>query len=329
MDNPAQYTLTQQRTLVRVWVVDRRVDDGILERLADARVLADAFGERVGVLVVGECEIQGQSLIAAGADRVCFAPIVGVGQNTFVTAVTDILRPMQPRAVLASGDSWGRECACRLAARCGWQLVSPALLIQAQANGTMLATALDATGKLARRRLIEADQTVVVTLRPGVGEAPAIDSTRSGVVETIEIQAGQEPVLQRKHLPADPNTADIRHLRRLVAGGRGLGSRQGFDRLRQIAEKLDAGIAASRAVVDAGWIEYERQVGQTGKTVSPDLYIACGISGASHHLEGMSDSRHIVSINSDATAPIHQKAHLALVADLYQVLDHLERGLNS
>ena len=163
-------------------------------------------------------------------------------------------------------------------------------MIQAQADGSMLATALDATGKLARRRVIGSHETVVVTLRTGVGEALESDASRSGIVETIEIQTEHEPVLQRKHLPADPNTADIRHLRRLVAGGRGLGSRQGFDRLRQIAQKLDAGIAASRAVVDAGWIEHERQVGQTGKTVKPDLYIACGISGASHHLEGMSDS---------------------------------------
>ena len=291
--------------------------------------LADAFRENVGVLIVGDCAMEGKSLIAASADRVCFAPIVGVGQNTFVSAATTFLRQWRPRAVLASGDSWGRECACRLAARCGWHLVSPALMIQAQANGNMLATELDATGKLARRRVIGSNQTVVVTLRTGVGESLESDASRSGIVETIEIETEHEPVLQRKHLPADPNTADIRHLRRLVAGGRGLGSRKGFERLQQIAQKLDAGIAASRAVVDAGWIEHERQVGQTGKTVKPDLYIACGISGASHHLEGMSDSAHIVSINSDAAAPIHQKAHLALVADLYDVLDHFERGLNS
>jgi electron transfer flavoprotein alpha subunit len=297
--------------------------------LADARALADACGEHVGVLIIGDCGADGQLLIAAGADHVCFAPMPGVGQNTFVRGASNILRPRQPRAVLASGDSWGRECAYRLAAQCDWQLVSPALLIQAQTDGTMLATALDATGKFARRRSIDADKTVVVTLCPGVGEAPTRDLSRVGTVETVEIQAEHEPVSQRKHLPADPHVADIRHLRRLVAGGRGLGSGEGFDRLRQLADKLEAGIAASRAVVDAGWIEYDRQVGQTGKTVKPDLYIACGISGASHHLEGMSESGHIVSINRDAAAPIHQKAHLALVADLHEVLDHLLRGLNS
>jgi electron transfer flavoprotein alpha subunit len=202
-------------------------------------------------------------------------------------------------------------------------------MIQTQAGGGMLLTALDASGKLARRQPIGPNEPVVVTLRPGIGETPAADVSRSGIVETIDVQTEHEPVVEQKHLPADHSTADIRHLRRLVAGGRGLGSRDGFDRLRRIAQRLEAGIAASRAAVDAGWIEHDRQVGQTGKTVKPDLYIACGISGASHHLEGMSDSGHIVSINSDPDAPIHKNAHLALVADLYDVLDHLERGFDS
>jgi electron transfer flavoprotein alpha subunit len=202
-------------------------------------------------------------------------------------------------------------------------------MIQAQSAGRMLATVLDSAGQFARPIEIAANDTLVATIRAGVGEALTPDANRAGVVENIEIKKCPESVVQRRHLPADPRTADIRHLQRLVAGGRGLGGRAGFDRLRQVAHKLDAGIAATRAAVDAGWIEYERQVGQTGKTVKPDLYLACGISGASHHLEGISDSRHIISINSDPSAPIHQKAHLALVGDLYEVLDQLERRLNS
>jgi electron transfer flavoprotein alpha subunit len=329
MSDDMAATLDRHPSALGIWVIDRAIDDGVLERLADARSIADALGEQVGVLVIGDATAQGESLIAAGADHVYCAPIAGVGQNTFVSAAAKILRTQQPRAVLASGDSWGRECACRLAARCGWRLVSPALMAEAQAGGRMLVTALDASGKLARRQLIGPKETVVVTLRPGIGEMPGPDVSRSGVVEMIDVQTEHEAVVQQNHLPADHTTVDIRHLRRLVAGGRGLGSRDGFDRLRRIAQKLEAGIAASRAAVDAGWIDHERQVGQTGKTVKPDLYIACGISGASHHLEGMSDSHHIVSINSDADAPIHKNAHLALVADLYDVLDHLERGLDS
>src|SRR5262249_58081185 len=101
----------------------------------------------------------------------------------------------------------------------------------------------------------------------------------------------REPVLVRGRFPVARAAADIRQVRRLVSGGRGVGSAQGFDQIRRIARLLDAGVAASRVAVDLGWIEYERQVGQTGKTVRPDLYLACGISGATHHLEAMSDSR--------------------------------------
>ena len=98
-------------------------------------------------------------------------------------------------------------------------------------------------------------------------------------------------------------------------------------RLRRVAQQLDAGVAASRMAVDLGWIEHARQVGQTGKTVQPELYIACGISGASHHLEGMPDSRCIVAVNTDPKAPLLQRAHLSIVGDLHEVLRHLEREL--
>jgi electron transfer flavoprotein alpha subunit len=118
-------------------------------------------------------------------------------------------------------------------------------------------------------------------------------------------------------------------LPKLIAGGRGVGSRAGFEILLRVAAKLGAGVAASRIAVDLGWIDPERQVGQTGKTVRPELYLACGISGASHHLEGMSDSRHIVAINTDPQAPLMLQAELGLQADLHQVLHELDRLLES
>jgi electron transfer flavoprotein alpha subunit len=113
------------------------------------------------------------------------------------------------------------------------------------------------------------------------------------------------------------------------SGGKGVGGRDGFELLRHIADRLGAGVAASRMAVDLGWIEPDRQVGQTGKTVRPELYLACGISGASHHREGMSDSRHVVAINTDANAPLMQTAELALQADLHLVLVELNRLLES
>lgn len=324
----AEALATKPSQQLLTWVIDDAVDEGTLERLADARELAGVLGGNVGLLIIGTPTHDAQRLFAAGADHVCSVPTEDSCQNTFVFAATTVLRSYNARVVLASGESFRRECACRLAVRCGWKLVSPALMVQAQEDRRLVATALDPTGKFARRVDIEHDETVVVTIRSGVGEPLPSPHARPGTFETIAIPLSSAPVLQRRLIPANSETNDIRYVRRLVAGGRGLGSRQGFDKLRQIAGKLNAGVAASRAAVDAGWIEYERQVGQTGKTVKPDLYIACGISGAGHHLEGMSESTHIVSINNDPKAPIHQKSHLALIADLYQVLDAFEHGLN-
>jgi electron transfer flavoprotein alpha subunit len=168
------------------------------------------------------------------------------------------------------------------------------------------------------------EAAAIVTLRPGVGEAVPPDATRQGVLRHIAAVPQPEKRLPVQTIPTDPASVDIRYAERLVAGGRGLGSKAGFDALRRFASKIGAGIAASRMAVDLGWIERERQVGQTGKTVAPDLYIACGISGASHHLEGMSGARRIVAINTDANAPIFSLAHLGLVADLYEVLARAE-----
>ncbi len=190
-------------------------------------------------------------------------------------------------------------------------------------------TILDASGRRSRRvRLVE-EQPAIVTLRPSVAELLPEDRQRRGTWQQIDVSAEDELVRSEEIRPADPRTVDIRFANRLIAGGRGLGSQQGFDMLRRVADHLGASVAASRMAVDLGWIEVDRQVGQTGKTVAPDLYIACGISGASHHLAGMSEARHIVAVNIDSCAPIFKVADLSLVGDLYPILECVEEALSS
>ena len=127
----------------------------------------------------------------------------------------------------------------------------------------------------------------MLTFKPGVAEAMPPDFDRTGTVERIgSVEVGEEPIRVEREIPADPSEVDIRHADRIVAGGRGLGGADGFQRLARVARVLKAAVAASRVAVDLGWIDRERQVGQTGKTIAPALYLACGISGASHHLAG-------------------------------------------
>jgi electron transfer flavoprotein alpha subunit len=165
---------------------------------------------------------------------------------------------------------------------------------------------------------------VILTMKPGVADAPPmLASPVEPAVErhNVALQPGPARVVRR--LPADPRTQDIREAERIVAGGRGVGGPDGFKFIRELADALGAAVAASRVAVDLGWIEYPRQVGQTGKTVAPKLYVAAGISGASHHLMGMRGSEKIVAVNADKQAPIFSVAHFGVVGDLQEVLPRL------
>ena len=310
---------------IGVWVLSEGIDPSTLERLGDARRIAAQIGTRVGVFVTGVDRIQAGSLISHGADRVEHVTARPGAQSILATAAVALARH-RPRLVLACGDCRGRELGSRLAVRMGWRWASPALMVRAQEQDLEI-TELDPTQRRARKVRLRPDEPVVMTLKPGVGEAIPADPNRSGEVIEVKPVREAESVRRVQFVPADPVTMDIRYAEKLVAGGRGVGSKEGFDGLRRFAVRLGAGVAASRMVVDLGWLEYERQVGQTGKTVAPGLYIACGISGASHHLEGMSGSEHVVAINTDPEAPIFRIAHLGLVGDLHEILRRVGEGL--
>lgn len=343
---------------VGVWVIDQEPAEGCLERLGDARRIANALGTQVGILLI---EPRGNPLpelavperiedrhaasitllVQHGADQVLLAtanqkvrsesgslgPDATLATMSKVDTTIDALTQYQVQIVFAGGDPASREWAAMLAAKNDWMLVSPALMVEYR-RGRLIVTRVDHTGRRSRQTEVTANQRLVLAMRAGVAEACAADSSRRGAVETVAIVA-EDDRIQSRILPGDPATGDIRDIKRLVAGGRGLGSREGFDLLRDVADSLAAGVAASRMAVDLGWIEYDRQVGQTGKTVEPDLYIACGISGASHHLQGIVGAKHIIAINSDANAPIMKTAQLGLAADLYPVLQSLKQRLKN
>lgn len=310
---------------LRIWALGQGVEPSLLERLGDARALADAAGERVGALVLGAPEEEAAHLFPHGADAVLFSARSPGPCSRAATAEAELPR-RGAGVVFAGGDVAGREWAALLAARLGWRLVSPALMVEPRAGGLEV-TALGEGGRMARRIRLRADEPVVLTQRAGVAEALPADPERRGTPVAIEVAEIAEGASVRDVVAADPAAVDIRDAPRLVAGGRGVGGREGFERLKRFAARLGAGVAASRVAVDLGWIDRERQVGQTGRTVAPDLYVACGISGASHHLEGMSGARHIVAVNTDPEAPIFKIAHLGLVADLHEVLERAQEIL--
>lgn len=170
------------------------------------------------------------------------------------------------------------------------------------------------------------------TVRPGVMRRKPSDNTRTGVVEQVSVPFDVEKCrrvkLVRKETEAK-TLVDITEANVLVSGGRGVGTGNGFSKLQELAETLNAEVSSSRAMVDAGIIGHERQVGQTGKTVRPDLYLALGISGAIQHLAGMEESEYILAINKDKYAPIFQVADLGIVGDLHKIVPVLTQKIQA
>ena len=305
-----------------------------LEMLTDAAKLAGRLDGAVGVwFVVGanDAEIDPTKLARHGChivQRFCHERF-SEWQSEAIAAT--LARNVAPgcRVIFLPGTARGEEVAALLAVHIEAVWLPDVISLAVTHTGALEITAVEPGGKLSRSYRAEADRPAIVTMRAGVAEARTIETPAEIRVENRTVDLSDVPELTQveRFLPADPLTIDITFAERIVAGGRGTGGPEGMQLVASLAETLDASPAASRMVVDLGWATPDRQVGQTGKTVRPDLYVACGISGASHHLAGMRDSRHIVAINTDSEAPIHEVAHLSLCGDLRQVVPAIREAV--
>ena len=226
------------------------------------------------------------------------------------------------RAIFLPGTTRGEEVAALLATRMGAVWVPDALTVSTTRTGALDVTAVLPGGRLSRVHRAPEGRPAILTVRPGVAEPRRRETPAAPEVTERAVDLTGVPVLTETHafLPADPKTVDLAFANRIASAGRGAGGPEGVALVAALAEALGASLGASRMAVDLGWAPQARQVGQTGRTVRPDLYVACGISGASHHIEGMRDSKHIVAINPDALAPIHDVAHLSLHGDMHRVI---------
>lgn len=304
-----------------------------LELVSDARVVANRMNGTVGAFLLTTPTDSGfdfNELAAHGCRRVSHLRndrFANWSSETIAVAL-DAHRSTSCRLILLPGTARGEEVAALLSERLQTVWVPDALSFAVTRSGAVEITAVQPGGKLSRLVRMTSDRGAVATMRPGVAEAKR---ERAGVLEVQvkDIDLSSVPALTNveKFLPADPKTIDITFANRVVSAGRGTGGPEGVQLVTKFAEALHASLGASRMVVDLGWLPQQRQVGQTGRTVKPDLYVACGISGATHHLAGMRDSKHIIAINSDSKAPIHDVAHLSLKSDLNQVIPAIVASL--
>ncbi len=251
-------------------------------------------------------------------DAARFAPEV------FATVLADAIRKAQPALVLLGATGYGKELSARAAAKLDWGVVADCIAAKFE-QGALVLTRPVYAGKAIATVKAKA-LPVMVSIRPNI--FPSTEpASASAPIEKLAVGALSARARVVEKVKKEATTVDLSEAKVVVSGGRGVKSPEGFEALKQLAGVLNAAVGASRAAVDAGWIDYSTQVGQTGKTVSPQLYIACGISGAIQHLAGMSSSKNVVAINKDPDAPIFKVADYGIVGDLFEIVPALTEEL--
>ena len=317
-----------------VWVFceqrDGELQSVAIELLGVARELADKVNEKVVALLLGDgVSAKANDLVAYGADEVRVVDHANL--KHFVTeyyaqAVTQVVKANDPNVVLFGATSIGRDLAPRLSARLHTGLTADCTKLEMDEAGNLFMTRPAFGGNLFATIVCPEHRPQMSTVRPGVMKKPEFDGARKGDViqETINWDDSKAVVKVVEEVKETKNVEKIEDAKILVSCGRGVKDvAPAFD----VAKKVKGTVSSSRSLVDSGIIEHARQVGQTGKTVRPQAYIAFGISGAIQHLAGMEESEYIVAVNTDVNAPIFKVANLGIVADANAVLKQLDKIL--
>ncbi|HEC22106.1 MAG TPA: electron transfer flavoprotein subunit alpha/FixB family protein [Chloroflexi bacterium] len=317
---------------VWVWVEqhDGQAASVSWEAVGLARTLADGLGEPVTALVFGmNAAALAQEAIQRGADNalVCEDETLAAFRlEPYASLLSGLAQERQPDVILAGATTRGSDIMGAAAVDLKAGLIAGAVGAELS-DGRIVATVPVYSGKLMSKVTIPEGSPQMLTIRNRAFAALEPDAGRSGEVETVAPVLPEDEIMSKVvGFEAAEGEISLTDAAIIVSGGRGVGGPEGFEPLQELCDVLGAALGASRAAVDAGWISYEHQVGQTGKTVSPDLYIACGISGAVQHQAGMRTSKVIVAINKDPEAPIFKLAHYGVVDDLFKVVPALTQA---
>jgi len=314
-----------------VWIVAEQRDGAFrkisYELASTARKLADELGDEAGAILLGSgVEGIAGELGKYGIDKVIVADDPALEPYTtdaHAAAVAKIVKENDPAILLFGATMQGKDLSARVAGKLATGLATDCTEVRI-ADGKMVAVRPMYAGKCFGE-VVTSTFPQMASLRPNV--FPAVENAKAGAVTKVDagVDAAQ---LKTKVVDIQKDTSgkvDLTEANIIVSGGRGMGGPEGYAILEELAAILGATVGASRAAVDSGWRPQVDQVGQTGKVVSPNLYVACGISGAIQHLAGMSSSKYIVAVNKDAEAPIFAKADYGIVDDLFKLVPELAK----
>ena len=310
--------------------VEGKLTNVSLELLGKGQELAKDLNTNVTAVLIGENMAElAQTLVEYGADRVIVADdpeLKYYRTEPYTQVLANVINEYKPEAMLVGATAIGRDLGPRLAGRIHTGLTADCTKLEIdQENKELRMTRPAFGGNLMATILCSNFRPQMATVRPGVMVKQLRDKTRKG-----EIIPYGKPIEKNKCFVEIEDVVkevkekvDIQDAKILVSGGRGLGAPENFKLLEELAAAIGGEVSSSRAAVDAGWAPKDIQVGQTGKTVRPTLYIACGISGAIQHLAGMEESDYIIAINKDPDAPIFNVADVGIVGDLFQIVPKL------
>jgi electron transfer flavoprotein alpha subunit len=304
------------------------------EILGKAKQWSNGQARPIIALIVGHrLSDLASEAIAYGADRVLVVDDPAFGQfrsGALSAAFKAAIQAAEPHLILAPATAGARDAAALAACALGIGLAADCQDLALNDEGSLLADRPVYGGNLITTVVFRGSPQMA-TVRPRSFPLPAPDASRSGEILPLTVELGeleaQEEILALDAPEAGEVSVDTANV--IVAGGRGVKGPEGFAPLRELAEVVGGAVGASRAAVDAGWIPYAHQVGQTGKSVRPDLYIACGISGAIQHLAGITNAKTVVAINKDRDAPIFNIAVYGIVGDLFEVVPALTEALRA
>ena len=317
-----------------VWVFVEQTDRGparvSLELLGKGRELADKLNVELSAFIVGESVKEvAEDLIFYGADRVLVAddPLLrDYRTEVYARIISEEVKKEKPEVLIIGATPIGRDLAPRLSFRLNAGCTADCTGLDIDGENRLFVSTRPAFGGNVMATIICPEhRPQMATVRPGVMALPEKNRSRTGRIIPLDLQVGGEDLKVDilESVKAKSEGVDVQEADRIVAVGVGAGDQETVDRIKELAELLDAELGATRLAVEAGWISHDHQIGQTGKTIRPDLYMGLGISGAVQHTAGMSGSKIIIAINSDPNAEIFKIADYGLVGDIQDVVPAL------
>lgn len=309
-----------RKVLVLAEVKDGNLRNVSYEAIAAAKTVSEG-GEVVGILLGESVRNLAEGLIHYGADRVVVVEndkLSNYSSDGFSQAFIAVVNEEDPEAIIFGHTSLGKDLSPKVASKLDAGLISDVIDVEVAGDNVVFTRPIY-SGKAFEKKIVT-DGIIFATVRPNNIAPLDKDESRSGDVSTLEVEIKDLRTIIKEVVRKASEGVDLSEAKVVVAGGRGVKSADGFKPLQELADVLGGAVGASRGACDAGFCDYSLQIGQTGKVVTPDLYIACGISGAIQHLAGMSNSKVIVAINKDPEANIFKVADYGIVGDLFEVV---------